>query len=176
MRESIIKTGMRYCFLLLLVLLLSACAGAPGKVFTSDTPLQTPYASARKVSAPVQCVPYAREVSGIQIRGDAHYWWDRAVPRYARGQTPRSGAVLVLARTKNMTSGHVAVVTQVLDSRHVNVTHSNWGNDRYSRRVIYDFMRVEDVSPRNDWSRVRFWNPEENVFGFPYAVRGFIYP
>lgn len=167
---------MRYTLLCLLsVFLLSACAGTPGKVFTPDTPLQTSYISARKVSAPVQCVPYAREVSGIQIRGDAHHWWDSAAPHYERGHAPRPGAVMVLARTKNMTSGHLAVVKEVLDPRHINVTHSNWGNDRYSRRVIYDSMRVEDASPHNDWSSVRFWNPEKNVFGFPYAARGFIY-
>lgn len=161
--------------ILLCVFLLSACAGTPGKVFTPDTPLQTPYVSARKVSAPVQCVPYARKVSGINIRGDAHQWWDRAAPAYQRGQTPRPGSALVLSRTARMTSGHVAVVKEVLGPRQINVTHSNWGNDRYSRRVIYDSMRVEDVSPRNDWTSVRFWNPDKNVFGFPYAARGFIY-
>jgi surface antigen len=157
-------------------LCLSACAGTPGKVFTSDTPTQTEYVSARVVSNPVQCVPYAREKSGIQIMGDAHTWWDRAAPKYDRGHTPRPGAVLVLAKTGKMKHGHVAVVKDVLGPRHINVTHSNWGNDKYSRRVIYDSMRVEDISPRNDWSSVKFWNPDKNVFGFPYAARGFIYP
>ncbi len=186
MRDVVIKAGfcggngykstMRYHFLFLIaVLLLGACAGTPGKVFTPDTPLQTSYVSARKVDRAVQCVPFAREVSGIQIRGDAHHWWDRAAPNYQRGHSPRPGAVLVLSRTKKMTSGHVAVVKDVLGPRHINVTHSNWGNDRYSRRVIYDSMRVEDISAANDWSSVRFWNPEKNVFGFPYAARGFIY-
>lgn len=158
------------------VLLLSGCAGTPGKVFTEATPMKAAYYSAHTVSAPVQCVPFAREVSGIQIRGDAHQWWDRAAPRYERGQSPRPGAVLVLNRTAKMTSGHVAVVTEVLGPRQINVTHSNWGNDRTSRRMIYDSMRVEDISAHNDWTRVRFWNPEHNVFGFPYVARGFIYP
>lgn len=159
-----------------IALSLTGCASAPGKVFTQDTPLQAQYFAARKVAAPVQCVPYAREKSGVQIRGDAHQWWDRATPQYARGQAPCPGAVLVLSRTPKMTSGHVAVVTEVLGPRQINVTHSNWGNDRYSRRVIYDFMRVEDVSRNNDWTSVRFWNPDKNVFGFPYAAHGFIYP
>ena len=26
----------------------------------------------------LQCVPYARQVSGIRIFGDAHTWWDQA--------------------------------------------------------------------------------------------------
>lgn len=175
MRRRVRATVRRGLLCLLGVTLLSGCAGTPGKVFTPHTPLQLPYISARKVSAPVQCVPYAREVSGIQIRGDAHRWWDLAAPRYQRGHTPRPGAVLVLARTSRMTSGHVAVVKEVLNGRQINITHSNWGNDKYSRRVIYDSMRVEDASPHNDWSSVRFWNPEKNVFGFPYAARGFIY-
>lgn len=165
-----------YLFLCTTLLFLSGCAATPGKVFTSDTPLQSPHFSAYKVSTPLQCVPYAREKSGIQIRGDAHQWWDRAAPRYNRGQEPRPGAVLVLARTAKMTSGHVAVVTEVMSPRLINVTHSNWGNDKYSRRVVYSAMRVEDVSRHNDWTSVRFWNPEKNVFGFPYAARGFIYP
>lgn len=165
-----------YLILSVALLLLSACASKPGTVFTDSTPLTSAYFSARKVSAPLQCVPYAREKSGIQIRGDAHHWWDNAAPRYQRGQTPRPGAVLVLSSTAKMTSGHVAVVTEVLTPRQINVTHSNWGNDRYSRRVVYDSMRVEDVSARNDWTSVRFWNPDKNVFGFPYAARGFIYP
>jgi hypothetical protein len=36
----------------------------------------------------LQCVPYARQVSGIQLYGDAHTWWDQAAGRYDRGFTP----------------------------------------------------------------------------------------
>ena len=42
----------------------------------------------------LQCVPYAREVSGIRIYGDAHTWWDQAAGHYARGVRPRVGAVM----------------------------------------------------------------------------------
>lgn len=156
----------------LAVLLLTGCAGLD----MSGVPLSSPYASVRRVSAPVQCVPYAREVSGIRIRGDAYSWWDSAAPDYQRGRMPKPGAVLVLARTAKMRHGHLAVVKDVVSPRQINVAHSNWGNDKASRRLIYDSMRVEDVSARNDWSQVRFWNIEENVFGFPYAARGFVYP
>lgn len=161
----------RITLLFLLVLMLAGCA-------TSNMPTSTfesPYASGRKGAAAVQCVPYARQQSGIQIKGDAYTWWENAAPDYDRGHGPRSGAVLVLAKTSKLRHGHLAVVKDILGPRQINVTHSNWGNDRASRRIIYDDMRVEDVSPRNDWTSVRFWNDELDVFGFPYAARGFVY-
>lgn len=154
--------------LLALVLLLTACSSGGGR-FT------TPHATGRYVDKPVQCVPYARQVSGIQIYGDAHTWWNQAGNRYGRGTMPAPGAVLVLASTQRMRHGHVAVVKRVVGARHIDVTHSNWGSDRKSRSMIYDSMRVEDVSPRNDWSSVRFWNMHAGSFGFPYAAKGFIY-
>lgn len=126
-------------------------------------------------SSQVQCVPYARERSGIEIYGDAYSWWDRAAPRYARGHKPRPGAVLVLARTKQMPHGHVAVVQRIVNSREIEVAHTNWGSDAKSRRKVYEAMTVVDVSPRNDWSSVRFWYYDTGSFGFPYAARGFIY-
>src|SRR3954466_9883037 len=46
--------------------------------------------------APLQCVPYAREHSGIKIYGDAYTWWDKAAGKYAREQLPEPGAVMVL--------------------------------------------------------------------------------
>ncbi|HXD02460.1 MAG TPA: CHAP domain-containing protein, partial [Novosphingobium sp.] len=42
----------------------------------------------------LQCVPYARAVSGVLIFGDARTWWDQADGRYARGTTPKVGAVM----------------------------------------------------------------------------------
>ena len=150
--------------------LLAGCA-APEKPFT------TVNASGYYAKTAEQCVPYARRVSGINIRGDAYSWWDQAGPArsYTRGQVPRPGAVLVLARTRQMSQGHLAVVNGIIDSRHITVTHSNWGSDSRSRRVVYDCMKVEDLSPANNWTRVRFWNYEKNVFGFPYEAKGFIY-
>ena len=40
-------------------------------------------AQGAELDAYLQCVPYARDVSGIQIYGDAHTWWDQAQGRYA---------------------------------------------------------------------------------------------
>lgn len=155
-----------FLYVCLSLFLLSACATE--KYLPPESPV-------RYVSKPVECVPYAREVSGIEIYGDAHTWWNRAKPRYECGQEPRIGAVLVLSKTSKMTSGHVAVVKSIVNSRKITVTHSNWGNNRTRRKVIYYAMPVEDISANNDWTRVRFWNYEEGVYGFPYAAKGFIY-
>src|SRR3546814_993934 len=38
----------------------------------------------------LQCVPYARTVSGVRIYGDALTWWDQAENHYKRGHAPRS--------------------------------------------------------------------------------------
>ena len=134
------------------------------------------FASGHYASDAEQCALYARRVSGVELYGDAYRWWDEAASRYERGHLPEPGAVLVLKRTSRMHSGHVAVVKNVMDSRQINITHSNWGNNSSSRQIIYDSMRVEDVSPTNNWTQVRFWNDEKNVFGFPYEAYGFIYP
>ena len=122
-----------------------------------------------------QCVPYARDVSGIQIRGDAHTWWYQARDRYERGAQPRVGAVMVLSKTQRLKYGHVAVVTKVIDSRNIEVEHANWGGDRHTRSVVYKSMPVKDVSPNNDWSRARFWHYPSSTYGSVYPVSGFIY-
>ena len=57
-----------------------------------------------------QCAPYAREVSGIDIHGNANTWWSQAEGHYERGSTPRVGAVLAFRATSRMRVGHVATV------------------------------------------------------------------
>lgn len=157
----------RLCALLLL-LAMAGCGTPP--------PFHHPYASGYYSSDIIQCAPYARETSGIMLYGDAGGWWSEAPSRhYRRGHRPEPGAVLVLKRTSRMTSGHVAVVRSVINARTITVTQSNWGSDRHSRHIVYDSMRVEDISAKGDWTRVRFWNDEKNVYGFPYAAYGFIY-
>lgn len=151
----------------LMVCVLGGCSGA-GR-------FDTQYAAGYSVPKPISCVPYTRDVSNFNIRGDAYTWWDQAAQSYGRGNTPKRGAVLVLAKTSKLTRGHVAMVTRAVDKRHIDVTHSNWGSDRASRSVIYERMRVEDVSVANDWSLVRFWNHEAGAFGQPYPAYGFIY-
>jgi hypothetical protein len=147
-----------------LALMLAACAGD----------FNTPYAAGHYESSTTQCVQYAREKSGINLYGDAYSWWNQAPPD-KRGNIPVVGSVLVLAQTPRMTHGHLAVVTRIVGNREISVTHSNWGDGWLSRRRVFDYQRVLDVSPMNDWSQVKFWNYEAGVFGAPYPAKGFIY-
>ena len=156
-------------FCVLMLLLLAGCAG-------DREEFRTPHARGYHAGEPEQCVPFARRMSGIELRGDAYSWWDKASPAYERGHYPLEGAVLVLSRTKKLPRGHLAVVTNVINQRFIEVAHSNWGNDKESRSVVYEAMRVEDISTKNNWSQLRFWNHEADQFGFPYPARGFIYP
>ncbi len=121
----------------------------------------------------LQCVPYAREVSSIGIRGDAWTWWRSAQGRYERGHEPKAGAVLVLSKTKRLRFGHLAVVAEVLNDREVLVHQANWLN----RGRIHRYTPVIDVSPNNDWSSVRVWYTPGQKYGKrAYKVSGFIYP
>src|SRR4051812_43703420 len=62
----------------------------------------------------VSCVPFARAVTGIDIRGDAWTWWDHAAGHYARGQVPVPGAVLAFSGTRQLPLGHLSVVEAVV--------------------------------------------------------------
>lgn len=136
--------------------------------------------TALAVSAPanaLQCVPFARDVSGISIRGDAWTWWSSADGLYDRGHAPRIGAVVVFQKTKMMRHGHVAVVTDVVNSREVLVDHANWGSRRIGGRgQVAKGMSVVDISPKNDWTQVRVWNRRSGEYGTrTYPTYGFIY-
>ncbi len=120
----------------------------------------------------LQCVPYARQLSRLDIRGDAWTWWDQAKGRYQRGQRPAVGSVLVLRR-KGRSRGHLAVVTRVVSDREIVASHANWLN----RGQIHIDTPIRDVSPKNDWSAVRVWYTPGKVLGKSvYPAYGFIYP
>jgi len=159
---------MKFLFLLsstTLIVLLTGCS-------TASNFSGAPYYTIRK---PIQCVPYAREASGIPIHGDAYTWWYQAKGHYTRSHVPKVGAVMVLSKTERLKYGHVAVVTKVIDSRHIEVEHANWGGDRKTRSIVYKSMPVVDVSRNNDWSRARFWHYPSKSYGSVYPVSGFIY-
>ncbi len=144
---------------------------------STSGPFNTANAAGYYNADPIQCVPYARQKSGIDIFGDAHTWWAQAGQKgYAKGNKPQIGSVLVLQKTSKLKHGHVAVVSAVRPDRTIDVSHSNWGSDSNSRSAIYERMRVEDISPNGDWTMVRFWNKDHGVFGFAYPAHGFIYP
>jgi surface antigen len=124
----------------------------------------------------LQCVPYARQVSGIQIRGDAHTWWGQAAGRYARGRMPKVGAVMNFRPHGNSHLGHVAAVSRIVDSRTVLIRHANWSPVNGRRGQIEDNVRAVDVSPRNDWSEVRVWyGPSRALGSTRWPLYGFIY-
>lgn len=121
----------------------------------------------------LQCVPYARQVSGIEIYGNAHTWWNQAEGRYARGHEPREGAVLAFAASRSMPVGHVAMVSKVVSEREVLLTHANWSY----RGGIERNVRAIDVSPNNDWTDVRVWYGPIGGLGLrSNPASGFIYP
>jgi len=129
------------------------------------------------ISNQLQCVPHARDISGIQIRGDAHTWWDQAVDAgYKRSQKPKKGAVFVLAKTSRLRSGHLSVVKRIIDNRTIEVEHVNWGGSMEDRCIVYRYMPVQDISKNNDWTLVRFWNYPSKTYGSLYKGSGFIYP
>jgi hypothetical protein len=144
-------------FGLLLVLAVSACGGAPRGDIGQN--------------APLECAPFARALSGINLHGEAAGWWGQSYGRYTRGRTPEVGSVLVFAETSRLPSGHVSVVSQVRSRREILVTQANWVHHRVSTDQL-----VLDVSPYGDWSSVRVWWPPADALGNTvYPVLGFIY-
>jgi surface antigen len=144
-------------FALSLVVALSACGGPPQR----DVGL----------TAPVECVPFARALSGIRLSGDAEDWWWRANGRYARGRTPEIGSVMVFTQSPRLPQGHLSVVSQLMSRREILVTQANW-----VRHHVTTDQLVVDESPDGDWSLVRVWWPASDALGTTtYPVLGFIY-
>ncbi|HMB76777.1 MAG TPA: CHAP domain-containing protein [Kiloniellaceae bacterium] len=172
-------TGPRYVGKLALAALLlglvAACAGPQ----TADRPAaampQADGAAARIEVAdkPLQCVPYARAQSGIEIYGNAWTWWQSAKGQFRRDRTPQRGAVLVLSRSAHTRFGHLAVVADVIGPREILVDHANWLN----KGNIHRMTPVYDVSAANDWSAVRVWYiPGRQLGQRVYPAEGFIHP
>jgi len=121
----------------------------------------------------LQCVPYAREHSGVDIHGDAYTWWDKAAGIYARGDTPLEGSVMVMVGYAGRHRAHVAIVRRIVSARKILIDHANWLDDG----AVYVNDPVEDVSADNDWSQVKVWNIRTGSWGTKtYSVRGFIGP
>ena len=115
------------------------------------------------------CVPFARMVTGLSLRGNAKTWWEQAKGHYQRSQEPQVGAVMAFAASKSMPKGHVAVVSGLISDREILIVQANW-----SRGKVTLDDRVIDVSDAGDWSRVRVENSGESL-GRVNPVNGFIY-
>lgn len=123
-------------------------------------------------SRALQCVPFARENTGIELTGNANTWWRQAEGVYERGAKPEVGSILSFRATGRMRLGHVAVVSKVTDSRNIEIDQANWsGPGRVTREIT-----VVDVSPNNDWTavRVELGNSPDGL-GSVYPTYGFIY-
>lgn len=156
----------RTLYIIAIILLLAACSQPESNVDEA-------FAKGWFAAKGSQCVPFARKVSGINIHGNAHTWWHKAKPENKLSR-PEIGAVMVLSKTRRLRLGHLAVVTEIISPTQINVTHTNWGKSRSQRHIVYESMRVKDVSRNNDWSSAVFWNPYTKSFGSPYKVSGFI--
>jgi surface antigen len=158
----------------LLALALEGCASTSDVMDYGQTPmpLEQGHATVQEdTQKPLQCVPYARDHSGVKIHGDAYTWWDQAAGKYPRNSQPSAGSVMVLYNYAGPNRGHVAVVRALVSPREIRVDHANWLDDG----SIYVNDPVEDVSSENDWTQVRVFNLKTGAWGGRvYPVQGFI--
>lgn len=130
-----------------------------------------PIARVTNSRARLQCVPFARRESGVELYGNANTWWRQAAGRYETEAAPSEGAVMVLHGYATAARGHVAVVKEVVSPRLVIVDHANWLNNGEITRDV----PIMDVSEAGDWSEVRVWHvPGRHWGGRTYRVQGFI--
>jgi hypothetical protein len=134
-------------------------------------PRALPAPSFEKSGKRLFCVEFARNLSGLNIFGDAKYWWDRAKTAYARAAHPLQEAVMVFSGSSRLKRGHLAVVSEIVSPREIRVEQANWLN----RGEIDHATPILDVSEKNDWSKVRVWDMPSRQFGTRvYAISGFI--
>lgn len=160
-------TGRSLSLAVLVLLASTAPSGARSSIDTSDIS-----GGSGELAPVLQCVPYARRLTGIQIYGDAHTWWGQAEGRYAKGTEPKVGAVMAVQPHGNSRLGHVAAVSKVIDDRTVLISHANWSEPGKIERNV----RAVDVSPGNDWTEVRIWyGPNQALGANHWPLYGFIY-
>ncbi|HEY7687059.1 MAG TPA: CHAP domain-containing protein [Dongiaceae bacterium] len=148
--------------------LLGGCAG-------DEQAAKSPVVTLSDGSARIDNVAYARSVTGISIPGEAWNWWDGSTGRYARGNIPVPGAVLVFRQQQKLPAGHLAVVTKVLNPREIRISHADWASTWATRGRITGNVPVLDVSPANDWTRLRIWYGMSGTVERVYQSYGFVY-
>lgn len=144
---------------------------APSSFERAPDAAYEPIARVTNYRARLQCVPFARRESGVEIYGNANTWWRQAQGRYETAETPSEGAVMVLHGYNTNARGHVAVIKEQVSSRLIIVDHANWLNGGEITRDV----PIMDVSEAGDWSEVRVWNVTGRHWGGrTYRVQGFI--
>jgi hypothetical protein len=162
--RSLVAWPVRLMMLLALTAL-AACGGAP-------RPQLSGYGTAGPRYPGLTCAPFARELSGIALYGEAASWWDNAAGRYRRDSRPVLGAALVFRREPRLPEGHVSVVSRLLGPRQLLATQANWVPGELDQDQL-----IVDVSPGNDWTEVRVWWPPIGQLGaHTYPTFGFILP
>jgi surface antigen len=160
--------GIPYISLRLAALLLATLLAGCG----SPSPRTGANLAASSHHPGLECAPFARELSGLALYGDADTWWDEADGQYGRSNRPGVGSVLVFRRSGRLPAGHVSVVSRVLTPRQIEVIQANWVPDELDQDQL-----IVDVSERNDWTEVRVWYPPVNQMGaYAYPTYGFILP
>jgi hypothetical protein len=154
-RHRAVSGSGRLITLIAAMLALAACASSPPTPSVAGRGLIGP---TEGESAAVECAPFARALSGVQLYGKAADWWWKADGLYVRSSTPAVGGVLVLRRSARLAHGHVGVVS----AREIRVTQANWVRHR-----VYADMPVVDLSADNDWTLVRVWWPPAGQMGRP---------
>ncbi len=156
----------------------SATAGSHGQVHGASKTASRHLLKGRRYArgGGIQCVAYARNASGIVLSGNASNWWDNAAGLYARGSAPEAGSVLSFTANGRMRLGHVAVVTNVISGREIEIDHANWSGPGARRGGVSRGILVVDVSDNNDWTAVRVALGHSGEFGSIYPTHGFIYP
>lgn len=146
-----------------------AQSASAGEAARAEVKEAVAVAVANRPKGRLWCVPFARAVSGVEIRGNARTWWEQAKGLYARGQEPQVGAVMAFAASRAMPKGHVAVVSKVVSEREILVDQANWVKNRVTQDTL-----VVDVSAQGDWSAVKVANAN-GTLGRVNPINGFIY-
>ncbi len=179
---SIRAAAPRLAALMGALMLLGACAGGTPQamrdaaaepatldVYRSTKAVEEAHAK-RARGERVWCVPFARTLSGINLRGNAETWWDGARGIYERGAEPEVGAVMVFL-------GHA----QAADGpcrRRVGNRQRPRDPDR-PRQLEAQPDQPEDERDRHFRGRRLVcvevaYNPGE--YGRAYPISGFVYP
>ncbi len=154
---------------------LAAAGVALGGCAGDAAPHKSPVVTLSDASARIDDVAYVKSVTGIAIPGEAWSWWDGSNGRYARGHRPIPSAVLVFRQQQNLPVGHLAIVTRVLSSREVRISHADWASTWATRGRITGNVPVLDVSRTNDWTQVRLWYADIGTVERVYDTYGFVY-
>ena len=120
-----------------------------------------------------QCAPYAREISGIDIHGNANTWWGQAAGSYERGHAPKVGAVLAFQSDRAACGSAMSRWCRRSSATAKSCSPTPIGRAAAGSSTT---SRAVDVSAAGDWSEVKVWyGPQGGLGTSTYPTNGFIY-